>query len=253
MSTNAPQGGRASRSRFGFRGTVQKLHATTMPQVPASDRTVVVRVDEVLHAPETLGDWTGKNITVYLAEGEQVEEGQQAIFDTTGWLYGDSIAVRSLGHREVETGHPAEVLASRDLQAHVADADLVVAGRVTAVRLPAAPAGREAAAAGPVGRLSEHDPDWHEAVVHVDHVVKGSHADPDVVVRFPNSTDVAWYRVPKLRPGDDGVFMLHGGPAPGERLAAAAAPPTYTMLHPLDFQPREKLEQMRSFAAGAPG
>jgi hypothetical protein len=64
----------AQQSQFAFQGTVQRLHATTMSDLPATDRTVVVRVDQVIHAPESLGDWTGKEITVQLGRVRRMEE-----------------------------------------------------------------------------------------------------------------------------------------------------------------------------------
>jgi len=259
MAVNATVEDMAGQSRFSFRGTVQKLGAVTMPQVPVTDRTVVVRVEEVLHAPEALGNWTGKEITVLLSEGEQVHEGEQVIFFTNGWLYGASIAVQSIGHRPVEVSHPAEVLADRDLRAHVDDADLVVTGQVTAVRLPVAPAGRALAGPLPGRRFSEHDAQWREAVVQIESVDKGNHPAQEVIVHFPASTDVAWYRAPKLQAGHEGVFLLHrhevGEPTPARETATpSAAPPApieaYTVLHPLDFQPKDKLEQIRSHIRG---
>jgi hypothetical protein len=249
----------AGQSRFSFRGTVQKLGAVTMPQISVTDRTVVVRVEEVIHAPEALGNWTGKEITVLLGEGEQVHEGEQVIFFTNGRLYGSSIAVQSIGHRPVEASHPAEVLANRDLRAHIDDADLVVTGQVTAVRLPEAPAGRAVAGPLPRRRFSEHDPQWREAVVQIESVDKGDHPAQEVIVNFSASTDVAWYRAPKLQAGHEGVFLLHrhegGEPTPAREAAApSAAPPAptgaYTVLHPLDFQPKDKLEQIRSHIRG---
>ena len=38
-------------SQWVIRGTVRKLGASTMPEVPASSNTSVVRVNEVLHGP----------------------------------------------------------------------------------------------------------------------------------------------------------------------------------------------------------
>jgi hypothetical protein len=58
-------------------------------------------------------------------------------------------------------------------------------------------------------RISEHDPIWHEAVVHVESVEKGSTRQKQVVVRFPGSNDVRWRNHPKFRPGQQGVFLLN--------------------------------------------
>lgn len=260
----------AQQSRFAFRGTVQRLRATTIPGLEATDRTVVVRVDEVIHAPEALGDWTGKEITVQLGSRERVRAGEEAIFFTNGWLYGESIAVTSVGHRpigraaralSVQAGDPVQTLADRDLRARIASADLIVSGKVTAVRLPGGVA-QMAADASPAGPISEHDPHWQEAVIQVRSVEKGADPGQTTVVTFPSSTDVAWYRAPKFHPGDEGVFILHQGevehPAPARETALGAVAETtttaaQTVVHPLDFQPADRLDDIRALVAAGPG
>src|SRR5215831_1539814 len=164
----------AQQARFVFKGTVRQLKAATMPEVPVTDRTIVVRVDEVIHAPEILSHYTGQDITVQLGTRKKVEVGQEAVFFTNGWLFGKSVAVQSIDHHPVNramaalrhtTGDPVKNLADHDLRAHFDNADLVVSGRVTSVRMPQGMAGAPT-------RLppSEHDPLWQEAVVEVDTV-----------------------------------------------------------------------------------
>jgi hypothetical protein len=228
-----------------------------MPQVPITTSTIVVRVDEILHAPEVLAGLTGKEITVQLPEGEQAEVGAQMVFDTTGWLYGNSIAVRSVGQRPAAGRDPVQALADRDLQEHVVDADLVVSGEVTSVSLPATPPAETAAAAAPLRKLTEHDPNFHVANVRIESVEKGHYPQQEVQVAFPASTDVAWYRAPKFKPGQQGVFLLHSTEPAGEAGGAEVAGPTepsapapYMVLDDLDFQPREKTGQVRNFIGG---
>jgi hypothetical protein len=156
------------------------------------------------------------------------------------------------------------VLVDPALQERVADADVVVTGKVSAVRLPAETApGPTMASAAPAApkRISEHDPLWREAVIHVDSVVKGEHPDDTVVVRFPSSTDVRWHKAPKFHPGQEGVWMLrkqevHTHPAAGlaavpRAAGAVAAVPAYTALNPLDFQPAQLLPGIQTLAGPA--
>lgn len=89
----------AQQARFIFRGTVEQLQAATMTNVPVTGRTVVVRVDEVIQAPSALAHVAGQRITVQLGSRERVTVGQQAVFYTNGWLFGESVAVQSIGHR----------------------------------------------------------------------------------------------------------------------------------------------------------
>jgi hypothetical protein len=85
-----------------------------------------------------------------------------------------------------------------------AAADVVVSGRVGQLRAVARRARRGALTAP----ITEHDPQWHEAVVEVTAVRKGRRVPRSIRVRFPASTDVAWARAPKLRAGQQGTFLL---------------------------------------------
>ncbi len=153
---------------------------------------------------------------------------------------------------------PARAQAERDLKDRIDAADVVVSGRVSQVRLPAQPAAARAlAAAGePVpeeGPISEHDPLWREAVIEVNDVIKGSHQPKTVVVRFPSSTDVRWHKVPKFHAGQEGIWVLDkeqiGGTAraavatAGAEEATAAA--TYAAVSPFDYQPPQRLSQLK--------
>ncbi len=197
-------------------------------------------------------------------DARKVSARQQLIFNTVSWLYGDSIAVRSLSEELIKASHSAMLSAGGDPVArrrqrqqreHFDDADLVLSGKVVAVRLPSdeAPSKKSAVAAVAKRRrpVSEHDPKWREAVVEVDDVHKGDHKKKQVIVRFPASTDVLWYNAPKFHPGQQGHFMLHRAkpekPTParkaGKKSTNAAArksaspTDTYVALDPLDFQP----------------
>jgi len=256
----------AAQARFVFKGRVRRLRATTMRDVPASDRTIVVRVEEIVHAPELLVDHLGQDITVLLSGRKGVKPGQQVVFYANDGVFGDSVAVRALDHRPAEAvpaavataaaaGNPVQNLATRDAHARFEQADLVVAGTVRSVSLSnlEPPARRLTAAVTPEGGaaiarpISEHDPLMHQATIDVAVVHKGAHRGKTVTVQFPGSTDVKWYGAPKFRVGQEGFFMLHRGEArqsarPETRAAAVAASPgvpaaAYTALHPADFQP----------------
>ncbi len=206
----------AAQARFVLEGTVQKEKATTMKAVGATDRTVVVRVDRIIAAPEALTDFAGQDITIELGDKEEsVTVGRAYIFYTNGWVFGDGLAVRSVGHEpaaravraalSTHQGDPVRTLESREAMAQAASAALIVSGRVSAVRLPKAEAKvRAALAAGhretSAEPISEHAPIWHEAVIDIDQVHRGEHKAKQVVVRFPSSTDVRWHRAPSFKP-----------------------------------------------------
>ncbi len=244
----------SNRANFIFRGTVLRVNASTVPSVPASASTALVKVDEVLSAPNSLVGYAGQTITVQLADNEQVTVGEQATFYANGLVFGESLAVQSVGHHDIAVasaalataaGDPVQTWANLHLQQHLASTPTVVTGTVTATRLP------DTAASPTQSYVSEHDPEWHDAIVNVTGVERGSLAQKSITVRYPNSQDVRWYQVPKLRPGMSGVFLLHPqqemttNAAPG---AAAVTPDAsaFVLLHPEDFQPIDQLPRVRA-------
>ena len=268
MTPGSRSGSLTEQARFVFQGTVKKVKATTLKSVPASDRTIIVRVDRVIQSPEALSDYAGHDVTVQMAPGEKVRPGETLIFYTTGWIFGDSLAVQSVGHEEATaprvaamSAHPEDPVSS--LHAHAAvtqalRADLIVTGRVSSVRVPAVEAAARAkaqAGSGTAERISEHAPMWQEAVIDVDETHKGRERRRQVVVRFPSSTDVRWYRAPKFHAGQEGIFLLHKQQVPAAaaktaRLAGLKAS-EYTALDPEDFQPLEQLPQIRLAASAS--
>ena len=86
---------------FVFKGTIKKLKATTMKAAPASARTCIVTVNEVLEAPQNLTSYAGQDITVELSDRRKASVGDRMIFHSISWLFGESVAVRSL-YEEVE-------------------------------------------------------------------------------------------------------------------------------------------------------
>lgn len=222
-------------SKFIFNGTVLQLNASTVPTIQDKSKTAIVKVDEVLEAPELLGDFTGKEITVLLKDPDKTKAGEQAIFFSNGWLYGKSIAVVEVGRmlwnedtkryrRQIE--EEVRKKPDRALMLRLADAELVIVGKVeeTKKRDPK----------DQVMRDTEHDPDWHEAIIRINDVEKGSFPQKIIAVLYPNSTDVTWYTSPKFTKAQEGIWLLQRKQT-GE----------YTALHPLDFHPRDQLKRIR--------
>src|SRR4029077_19308499 len=80
MTASPRQSSAAKRASFIFTGTVQALKRATVPNVPLSERTVVVRVDEVVRGSGALSHLAGRDITVQLGDRERVRPGQAATF-----------------------------------------------------------------------------------------------------------------------------------------------------------------------------
>ena len=247
-------------AKFIFEGKVTKTKAGNVKAIAGTDQSAVVAIERVLSAPEPLVAFTGRNVTVRLAKGEQVKQGQRATFYTNGLVFGENLAVQSLGHEPVKgqaakaaattaggvTEHSAaRVAVHKKIREQASEAPVVISGKVVAVGLPT-PAGAAVAAAAvgapKPGRISEHEPFWREAVVEVQKVHKGSVGNNRVVLRFPSSTDVRWHRAPKFETGQEGVFSLHrdavsGHVGPGAMAASLNVHESYTCLDPAAFQP----------------
>lgn len=232
---------------FSFVGTVLHLGAATTTQAPINDRTAVVQVDHVLHAPDAFKHLDGHQITVQLsATVDPPKVGDSAAFFVTGVSFGDSIAVAEVGRLPVESVAPhaqaavdagktagafdamALEMQQADLRAHMKDADAVIVGRIV---------GLEKAHQDV---RSEHDPHWWRATIQVDHVESGQVAGPTVQVLYANSMDVRWHRSPKPKPGQSGVWILHKTDAGLQDLAP------FQIVHPEDMQPTQQLDVART-------
>jgi len=98
--------------------------------------------------------------------------------------------------------------------------------------------------------VTEHDPDWQEATIHADSILKGSTASKDFIVHFPGSKDVAWYDSPKLKSGQEGVFLLKQDTISGTPtvMFQNKKVPAYTALNPGDVLGKEEAQRVRSLA-----
>jgi hypothetical protein len=200
-----------------FVGTVDAINAVALQSLKASPNTSVVVVEKVVKKPEAIALVRGDRVTV-LIEGSSnpLKKGTRALFVTDGWIYGESLAVKvvsweptsnvaSAATASDETKATAKVqeLAERDLRESINSVDIAVVGRVKGIQAPSAseliPQRR---------RISEHEPDWQEAIVEVQEILKGSPGVTEVVVRFPASVDVMWVGYPKFKAGQEGTFLL---------------------------------------------
>lgn len=252
--TNAPN------ATFVFKGTIKKTRSSNVKQAPVSDRTAIVNVDEVIEGPPNLSPYRKQDITVELSKKRSLKIGQKLIFHATPWLYAENLAVRSLEEEPETTDVAAKHLMNaatqsdaRAIREHLNDADLVISGKVIAVRLPETAATnmkKAGAQEQTTTRVSEHDPKWREAIIAVEKVHKGKLSKRQVVVRFPSSTDVAWRRVPKFEAGQEGYFALREANDLQSKSAAKSAgnrsSQIYTIRDAHDFQSYTEAGGIRS-------
>lgn len=243
---------RINESTIVLTGTVTQLGATSFAEVPKSDRTMVVQVDQIIKKPPTVALKQGDKVTIQATDIEAFHQGMRATFYTDGWLFGSGIALKEIAHtREAPSAdalerqiHPLRndleqtvTVTDQGLEDLLKRADAVIVGRVVDVHpwIPLNLAARKT-------HISEHDPDWHDAVIQVDDVIKdfaGTSGSRQLVVRFPASQDIAWYRAPKFVRGDNGTFFLHADQISGEPIAMVGGKhlKSFTALQKVDIQP----------------
>jgi hypothetical protein len=266
MATSAKQVNKfAAESGFIFVGNVVKTRAATVEGV-ATDNTAIVHVDRVVSAPDMFTSLGGHEITVRFKKMPALRKGSSLTFFTNGWLFGDSIAVDVVG-TAADTGTRAAAgpvrqafVAEEDrvLSARLASAAMTVVGtvsKVTKIEREVPATAMAMTAVGGTTHISEHDPNWHEATIDVDEVIKGNKGVKQVAVQFPASDDVRWYKVKKYAVGEQGIWMLQPGAkqdpkgVPAKLLAALpVGPDVLTTLHDADFLPLHELERVRALA-----
>jgi len=209
----------ATKSSIIFSGTVSQLAATSFAEVPKSSQTIVVKVDAIAKKPAAVSLKKGDNVTVEVKDASAFQEGTHATFYTDGWIFGSGVAVKELGHEVGTAGaetvpappvemkaHGQDPITDQELLDRMKASDFVVVGRVTDIHKWNVPKPKS----GAPSRVTEHDPDWHEAVVEVQSVLKGGKVKGSkVIVRFPNRNDVAWFSSPKFAKNQRGIFCLN--------------------------------------------
>lgn len=245
---------------FVFEGTVRRTKAANVKAVTDRQRTVVVRVNEIVRAPEALAGYVGQDVTVQLSKGERARKNQRAIFYTNGWIFGENLAVQSVGHdrapaaravraaAELERADPVAAGAQQEIRQCASDAKLVISGKVIAVG-EIEPQAAASGSSTEFPRISEHEPFWQEAILEVQKVHKGKTKKKRVVVRFPASRDVRWCDSPKFQVGHEGVFMLDPDAVSKISKMGAAAETlgpkeAFTCLAPASFQPAHCNEEI---------
>jgi hypothetical protein len=145
-----------------------------------------------------------------------------------------------------------ETAPERALRNRANRAELVVTGKVTEIR---------EAPRQPKAPITEHDPEWRQAVVAVEDAPRTgasrARKPKQVVIRFAASPDVRWAKAPKFAVGDAGVWMLgekkQTKDAEAMRTAAGAQKNEFVVVEPEDFLPMEFTERVRTLLAKKSG
>lgn len=254
----ASQAALVRQSSIIFAGTVSQLGATSFADVPKSAQTIVVRVESVLKKPAAVSLKRGDNVTVEVKDPGAFRPGMEATFYTDGWIFGSGVAVKELSHamrpsggkrggagaEEKVLGQIEEQISDQELEQRLTSADFVVIAKVTDVRPWTAPD-----VASVPHRVTEHDPDWHDAVIQIESVLKGPKPKKHkLVVRFPQCNDVAWAHAPKFEKHQEGIFFLMKDEVSGAPIALLEGTEVnaYTCLRPGDWLPKSDAARVRS-------
>ncbi|MDH3892677.1 MAG: hypothetical protein OEV49_16560 [candidate division Zixibacteria bacterium] len=191
-----------------FVGTVLRLGESSVAGVKASQNTAVVKVDALLSTTQGVSIAEGDEITIELIDPTQFRIGSRATFYAETWVMSKSVAVKELGHEPMQAalvaasvGPMKQRLQQARLRKRLDDAETVALGEVVQIR-------KALTATTQRPRITEHDPNWQEAIIRVDSLFKGTAGVAQLVVRFPGSQDVQFFGAPKFEVDQTGIFLL---------------------------------------------
>ena len=227
-------------STFVFSGTVLELRASSAPIATPSEQLVTVRLDRSLRVDSVLGDVRGESIIVAVNSTEQFEVGQQAVFFANSAVHGRGIAVREVAH--VDVGQADLVAAAvaqlprRHLLNRLQDAAVVVDATVTKIDPPGF-------------TFDQHDGLWAAARMRIRATLKGT-APSAPVFYFATAEWPPFDRMPRFRPRQAGIFILHVPPVDTPTHGGTLPAGSLVAVDAADFQePSESASIERLLAA----
>jgi hypothetical protein len=217
---------------FAFVGVVRRRGAAT---AEGDQPTAVVGIEEVIVAPPTLGDLTGQDIIVRLAQPSP-PAGRRMFFFASSLVYGAELAVTELARAapgRARASLRAQVLQERleqyddRLRERLRMADVVAYGRVASVE-PASPE-EHPDGEPPAG---EAGASWRVAELLIWRILKGQPSRmPRVLFPFPRTQ--RWPDVPLFLEGQEGVWLLQR-PGRDDIPKPPAVPGAFIALDSLD-------------------
>jgi hypothetical protein len=216
-----------ARSSIVVAGTVVKVRSSLEPLLAPSRNTVVISISRMYAGAEFAGDQRGHKATVILSRpSANIRIGTNALFFGNPRFIGKTLTIASEGEllagaaAAQKPAMEADLQAARDrpLRERIAAATSVFIGKVESEQsIAGAFAKAERSPAPP----TEHDPEWHVASVRVVDALRGSEKGAVVHVIFPASRDIIWVNSPKLKPGQEALFITHKPDKSDTRLMGA--------------------------------
>lgn len=227
-----------------FRGKIVVLHTVTTDEEDVSD-TGVVSVLDVINAPASFRPISGSQVTVHFTDISKVRVGEERIFFAEPYWIGESLGVREKGSiaksnklyysKEISSFIALARSKQEDerLKGFMKTSALIITGKVLNTAVPE----------GYRRTATEHDPDWREAEVEIDGFLKGEVNGKTVRILFSSSRDVMFHASPKLKSGDEGIFITH----PTDTLMAKRLRSQYMILDKSGFiRGKEGVSRIRS-------
>jgi len=186
-------------SSFVFVGEVNEINNTTVKGVRNQGIPVIIEVSKVELKPDAVSIPKSNLVTVILNKNSEVQRGNTYRFYGLGYIFGNELALTEVGHETPKDFQNDIRQTKKDLmiKEHLKKANLIAVGKVLEIRTPKN------------GRMeydSEHNPEWKEAIVVLENILRGPQAEK-IIIRFPSSIDVAWYKVPKLKENQEVLFI----------------------------------------------
>ena len=256
---------------FVFTGKVIKSAAALMPNI-ITKNTLIVEVQHIIKVPAMFASIAGQQVTVRFKKLPKLKKNAIITVFANGWIFGETMAVDAVSFTEetdkmtmaASINTTMTATSDADLKDRIDSAELGVVGKVTKVQkatVPDTPLSLSAKKSKAKSKkdepqttkITEHDPNWHQATIKVDEVIKGQKSKKDVKVIFPKSDDVRWYKVAKFDVGQQGVWLLQKGKDQDVKgippRLLDALPETgdvFTALHDKDFLPLNELGKVKS-------
>jgi hypothetical protein len=232
----------AQRSAIVVAGKVVRVNASLEPMQAAASNTIVITISRMYAGAEIAGDQKGRMATVLLSHpSPAVKPGAE--------LFAGAASAANVGLE-------ATVQTRRDqpLVERMASASSIFLGKVESEH-PITVADQAGERREPA---SEHDPEWRVASVRVLTSLRGATEGALVNVIFPASRDVMWFNAPKLKEGQESIFITHAPERSDERLMRAPGvaaflerQPAEVVNQPFDVAPASDQARVRALLAKA--
>lgn len=188
------------KSSFVLIAKIEQTNESTVRGIGNQGMPVIVKVDKVELKPDAVSLPQNGLVTIILNENSEVQKGDIYRFYGLGYIFGKGLAIIEVGHEVPKVYQDDIKQLKKDLliKEHMKTANLIATGKVIEIRDPEVKQ---------PSYDSEHNPEWKEAIVLLEKILQGPEQEK-IIIRFPSSNDVAWYRTPKLKENQEAIFII---------------------------------------------